>query len=136
MESISGQVNEAYEVTLYNPVPFQTSLHYLFKKNVNEYTRFNFWMYGWWNMKYHKDFENFLKRYSFDFYVNASTKAYKSQISFKLSSAISKEYQVYHPSSGFWNRQEARFGVKEITHLDDSHYLYSINQDLSAPSFN
>ena len=121
--------NEIYEVTVYNPVPFQTSLHYLFRKTINERTRFNFWLHGWWNMRYHKEFENFLERNRFDYYINASTKAYKSLISFKLSNQVNTEYQVYHPGSGFWNRKEIKFGIKKIVHLDDSHYMFQLTKE-------
>ena len=125
MQRITSSEQEViYEVTVYNPVPFQTSLHYLFRKSVNERTRVNFWLHGWWNMRYHKEFENFISRNPFDFYINASTKAYKSAISFKLSGLVNTEYQVYHPGSGFWNRKELKFGIKKIIHLDDSHYLF------------
>lgn len=120
--------HQAYRVTLYNPVPFQTSLHYLLRRNVTEQTRFNFWMYGWWDLKYHKEFERFIAQHKFDYYLNASTRAYKTILSYKLSTLINTEYQVYHPSSGFWSRKEPKFGVKKITHLDDSHFLFHLPQ--------
>ncbi|NQY06234.1 MAG: hypothetical protein HRT68_08635 [Flavobacteriaceae bacterium] len=124
--------DSAYEVTLYNPVPYQTSLHYLFRKSVQERTRFNFWLHGWWNMKYHRDFDQYLERNAFDYYINASTRAYKSIISFKLSTLIATEYQVYHPGSGFWNRKEVNFGIKKIIHLDDSHCMFNLPEKEEA----
>lgn len=135
MQRITQNEDEIYEVTVYNPVPFQTSMHYLFRKTINERTRFNFWLHGWWNMRYHKEFEHFLTRNRFDYYINASTKAYKSLISFKLSSNVNTEYQVYHPGSGFWNRKELKFGIKKIVHLDDSHYMFQLPEEKEASIF-
>ncbi len=129
MEEISPEEHTGYEVTLYNPIPFQTSLHYLLRKNANERTKFNFWLYGWWNLKYNKEFTLFLETHKFDYYINASTRAFKPLISNKLAEVVPTEYQVYHPSSGFWNRKEVRFGVKRMIHLDDSHPLFHQKQN-------
>lgn len=126
MFELTENQGQAYEVVLYNPVPFQTSLHYLLRRNVKEQTRFNFWLYGWWELKYHREFDRYLSQHKFDYYLNASTRMYKSIISCKLSNIINTEYQVYHPSSGFWNRKEAKFGIKKIIHLDDSHFLFHL----------
>ena len=86
-------------------------------------------MYGWWDLRYHKEFETYLQQNKFDYYINASTRLYKSILSYKLSSLVNTEYQVYHPSSGFWNRKEVKFGVKKIVHLDDSHYLFHLPEE-------
>lgn len=131
MEQLDGEEGVAYEVTLYNPVPFQTSLHYLLRRGINERTRFNFWLYGWWDLKYHKEFENFIKKNPFDFYINASTKSFNPMISHKLSTLVKTEYQVYHPSSGFWSRKEVNFGIKKVIHLDDSHFLHHLPDESS-----
>jgi hypothetical protein len=125
MTQITLEENTAYEVTLYNPVPFQTSLHYLFRRNIKEKTKLDFWLYGWFDLKYHKEFEEFLDYRKFDFYINASTRTYKTLISRKLSQLISTEYQVYHPNSSFWKRKEVKFGLKKIVHLDNSHELFA-----------
>ncbi|MFD0962409.1 hypothetical protein [Pseudofulvibacter geojedonensis] len=129
MFELTEEENYAYEVVLYNPVPYQTSLHYLLKRNVKEQTRFKFWLYGWLELKYHREFDRYLNQYKFDYYLNASTRMYKSIISYKLSTLVNTEYQVYHPSSGFWNRKEAKFGIKKIIHLDDSHFLFHLPKE-------
>jgi len=124
MEEITNDESMAYEVTLYNPIPFQSSLHYLFRRNIKEQTKFGFWLYGWWDLKYHKEFEEFLGYRKFDYYINSSTRTYKTLVSQKLSKLVSTEYQVYHPNSSNWRRKEIRFGLKKIIHLNDTHSLF------------
>lgn len=124
MESINSATNIAYEVTLYIPVPFQNSLHYLFRRNIKEQTKFNFWLHGWWDLKYHKEFQEFLNYKKFDYYINSSTRNYKTLISEKLSKQVTTEYQVYPPNSSFWRRDVPKFGIKKIIHLDDTHALF------------
>lgn len=127
MQDITADNDTAYEVTLFNPVPFQNSLHYLFRRNIKEKTKLDFWLYGWFDLKYHKEFENFLGYRKFDYYINASTRMYKTLISRKLSKLIPVEYQVYHPNSSFWKRNDVKFGLKKIVHLDKSHELFAAN---------
>ena len=127
-QKLMKQINSddlAYEVTLYIPVPFQNSLHYLFRRNIKEQTKFNFWLYGWWDLKYHKEFQEFLEYRKFDYYINSSTRTYKTLISQKLSKLITTEYQVHHPNSSFWRREVPKFAIKKIVHLDDSHALFN-----------
>ncbi|MGB0974674.1 MAG: hypothetical protein ACPGU9_06750 [Flavobacteriaceae bacterium] len=127
MDEITSNTALAYEVCLYNPVPFQNSLHYLFRRNIKEKTKLDFWLYGWFDLKYHKEFEEFLGYRKFDYYINASTRTYKTLISRKLSKLINTEYQVYHPNSNFWRRETIKFGLKKIVHLDNSHELFNTN---------
>ena len=42
MEEITSDDSLAYEVTLYIPVPFQNSLHYLFRRNIKEQTKISY----------------------------------------------------------------------------------------------
>lgn len=135
MEQITFDKDTAYEVTLYNPVPFQTSLHYLFRRNIKEKTKLGFWLYGWFDLKYHKEFEEFLGYRKFDYYINASTRTYKTLISRKLSKHIATEYQVYHPNSSFWRRKEVKFGLKKIIHLDNNHELFTDNNEANTSIF-
>jgi len=135
MEEITMDDSFAYEVTLYNPVPFQTSLHYLFRRNIKEQTKFGFWLYGWWDLRYHKEFEEFLGYRKFDYYINSSTRTYKTLVSQKLSKLVNIEYQVFHPNSSNWRREEARFGIKKVIHLDDSHALFKENEELNDSIF-
>lgn len=128
MEEITNDDSLAYEVTLYNPVPFQTSLHYLFRRNIKEQTKFGLWLYGWWDLKYHKEFEEFLGYRKFDYYINSSTRTYRTLVSQKLSKLVAAEYQVTHPNSSNWRREEIRFGIKKLIHLDKSHTLFN-NED-------
>lgn len=132
MTQITFDETLAYEVTLYNPVPFQSSLHYLFRRNIKEKTKLDFWLYGWFDLKYHKELEDFLGYRKFDYYINASTRTYKTLISRKLSKLIPTEYQVYHPNSSFWKRKEVKFGIKKIVHLDNSHELFNSNEDTNT----
>lgn len=128
---IEEEENIAYEIVLYNAVPFLTSLHYLAQRSLKSTTKFNFWLYGWWNLKYHKELEEYLELHKFDYYFNASARQFKSLISRKLSSLIGIEYQVHHPSSGFWNRKIVNFGLKKIVHLDKTHELFQNNDLIS-----
>lgn len=134
MSEITTDKDTAYEVTLFNPVPFQNSLHYLFRRNIKEKTKLDFWLYGWFDLKYHKEFENFLGYRKFDYYINASTRMYKTLISRKLSKLIPVEYQVYHPNSSFWKRKDVKFGLKKLIHLDKSHELFTSNDTLKEES--
>ena len=134
MTQITSDETTAYEVTLYNPVPFQSSLHYLFRRNIKEKTKLDFWLYGWFDLKYHKEFEEFLGYRKFDYYINASTRTYKTLISRKLSKLIATEYQVYHPNSSFWRRKEVKFGLKKIIHLDNSHELFNSDEKVKEES--
>ena len=127
INEIEKDENIGYEITLYNAVPFLTSLHYLAQKSLKSTTKFNFWLYGWWNLKYHKELEEYLELHKFDYYFNASAKQFKSLISRKLSNLVPTEYQVHHPSSGFWNRKIVNFGLKKIVHLDNKHELFQNN---------
>jgi hypothetical protein len=129
MTQITSDETTAYEITLYNPVPYQSSLHYLFRRNIKEKTKLDFWLYGWFDLKYHKEFEEFLGYRKFDYYINASTRTYKTLISRKLSKLITTEYQVYHPNSSFWRRKEVKFGLKKIIHLDNSHELFNSSEE-------
>ena len=128
MQEITSDESLAYEVTLYIPVPFQNSLHYLFRRNIKEQTKFGLWLYGWWDLKFHKEFEEFLGYRKFDYYINSSTRTYRTLISQKLSKLIATEYQVYNPNSSYWRRSEPRFGLKKLIHLDDSHSLFKENE--------
>jgi hypothetical protein len=134
MQEITQNDSLAYEVTLYIPVPFQNSLHYLFRRNIKEQTKFGLWLYGWWDLKFHKEFEEFLGYKKFDYYINSSTRTYRTIISQKLSKLISTEYQVYNPNSSYWKRDEIKFGLKKIIHLDDSHSLFKENETKTTSS--
>lgn len=131
MEEITNDDTLAYEVTLYIPVPFQNSLHYLFRRNIKEQTKFGLWLYGWWDLKFHKEFEEFLGYRKFDYYINSSTRTYRTIISQKLSKLIATEYQVSNPNSSNWRRREVKFGLKKLVHLDDSHSLFKENETTS-----
>jgi hypothetical protein len=134
MKEITQNDSIAYEVTLYIPVPFQNSLHYLFRRNIKEQTKFGLWLYGWWDLKFHKEFEEFLGYKKFDYYINSSTRTYRTIISQKLSKLISTEYQVYNPNSSYWKRDDVKFGLKKIIHLDDSHSLFKENETITTSS--
>jgi hypothetical protein len=134
MQEITQNDSIAYEVTLYIPVPFQNSLHYLFRRNIKEQTKFGLWLYGWWDLKFHKEFEEFLGYKKFDYYINSSTRTYRTIISQKLSKLISTEYQVYNPNSSYWKRDDVKFGLKKIIHLDDSHSLFKENETITTSS--
>lgn len=131
MEEITNDDTLAYVVTLYIPVPFQNSLHYLFRRNIKEQTKFGLWLYGWWDLKFHKEFEDFLGYRKFDYYINSSTRTYRTIISQKLSKLIATEYQVSNPNSSNWRRSEVKFGLKRLVHLDDSHSLFKENETTS-----
>jgi hypothetical protein len=118
MEQIASSEITNFEVTFYTLVPYQTSLHYLLGKRGSNQTRLNFWFYGWINLKYRNDFMNYLKRHTFDYYINGSTSAFKGVISQELSRVINVEYQVHHPNSGFWKRKNINLGIKKIVHLE------------------
>lgn len=118
MEQIASSDITNFEVTFYTLVPYQTSLHYLLGKRGSNQTRLNFWFYGWINLKYRNDFMNYLKRHTFDFYINGSARAFKGIISQELSRVIDVEYQVHHPNSGFWKRKNINLGIKKIIHLE------------------
>ncbi len=124
MNELTEDTNTAYEITLYNAVPFLIDLHYLLKRPVKETTKLNFWLYGWHELKYQKEFKNYLEFHKFDYYINASTRAFKTSISRALSTIVPIEHQVHHPISGFWNRKIVKFGAKKIVHLDDTHQLF------------
>ncbi len=119
MNKISEKKGEAYEVVFYTMVPFQTSLHFLLGKSVSELTRFNFWFYGWSDLKYQKDFEVLMEDSNFDFYINAGKRMFKNFISKELSRFVNKEYQVTHPANRMWKQKELRVGIREIIHLND-----------------
>ncbi len=135
MHEITNDTDYGYEVTLYIPVPFQNSLHYLFRRNIKEQTKFGLWLYGWWDLKFHKEFEEFLNYKKFDYYINSSTRTYRTIISQKLSKIIATEYQVNNPNSSYWRRKEIKFGLKKITHLDDSHILFKENDGILTTKF-
>jgi len=118
MEILSEEQNVCYEVTLYNLVPFQTSLHYLLKKGTKAVTRLNFWSYGWYDLKYRNAFLDLIKKEPFDYYINATSKTYKHIVSNELSRLVPLEYQVHHPASGFWKRKTLNLGIKKIVHLE------------------
>ncbi|QHI35191.1 hypothetical protein IMCC3317_05370 [Kordia antarctica] len=118
MAQIASSEISNFEVTFYTLVPYQTSLHYLLGKRGSNQTRLNFWFYGWINLKYRNDFMNYLKRHTFDYYINGSTRAFKGIISQELSRVINVEYQVHHPNSGFWKRKNINLGIKKIIHLE------------------
>jgi len=124
MEELTETQDIAYQVTLYNAVPFLMDLHYLMRRPVKETTKLNFWLYGWHDLKYKKEFINYLEFHKFDYYINASTRAFKASISRVLSTIVPVEHQVHHPNSGFWNRKVIKFGAKKIVHLDKSHQLF------------
>ena len=132
MNELEAETDNAYQITLYNAVPFLIDLHYLLKRPVKETTKLNFWLYGWHQLKHEKELINYLEFHKFDYYINASTRAFKSAISRTLSTLVPIEYQVHHPSSGFWNRKIIKFGAKKIIHLDDSHILFQENNAKKA----
>lgn len=135
MHQICNDDSFAYEVTLFNPVPFQNSLHFLFRRNIKEQTKFGLWLYGWWDLKFHKEFEEFLSYKKFDYYINSSTRTYRTILSQKLSKIVATEYQVYNPNSSYWRRSEPKFGLKEIIHLDNSHSLFKENENVVEAIF-
>ncbi len=135
MEQITNNESLAYEVTLFIPVPFQNSLHYLFRRNIKEQTKFGLWLYGWWDLKFHKEFEEFLNYKKFDYYINSSTRTYRTIISQKLSKLVAIEYQVFNPNSSYWRRNEVKFGIKKIIHLDDSHVLFKEKELIESSIF-
>ncbi len=126
MHQITEVGGEGYEVVFYTMVPYQTSLHFLLRKSVSEMTRFNFWFYGWTDLKYHKDFEAMITQSNFDYCINAGKRMFKNFISKELSRYVKKEYQVTHPASRMWRQKEFRLGIKEITHLDDKNIFDSL----------
>lgn len=119
MNRIDKEPNARYEVTFYNMVPFQTSLYYLLKKGTHKMTRYNFWLTGWWGLRYNREFKTFMEKNRFDFCFNASKRMFKDIISKELSKFVQKEYQVHHPDSNYWRRKELNLGVKQIIHKEE-----------------
>lgn len=104
-----------FEVTILNPVPYQTSLNYFTKsKKINAMTRNQFWFFCWWNMQCREKFIKRIKKEKYDIIINACTKDLRHYISDSLKEIVPIENTVAHPSSSRWPIKKAEYSLHRI----------------------
>lgn len=104
-----------FEVTILNPVPYQTSLNYFTKsKKINAMTRNQFWFFCWWNMDCREKFIKRIKKEKYDIIINACTKDLRHYISDSLKEIVPIENTVAHPSSSRWPIKKAQYSLQRF----------------------
>lgn len=108
-----------YLITIYNPVPYQTSLNYILNaKEINKHVKEMVWRYAWFNKRCMLDFTGYLITQEYDIVINACTEDLQPYVSCAIHNAekIKTEYSVYHPSAPYWNRKTPKFNLTKISH--------------------
>lgn len=110
--------SNTFDITIYNPVPFQTSLNYFTNQDsINSDTKNQFWFHCWWNMAYKEKLSKFSLDGKFKYFINACTKDLSHFVSDELKNVTSTIYKVSHPSSAAWVSDADNFHLKRVTYL-------------------
>jgi hypothetical protein len=109
-----------YRIILMNPVPYQTSLNYLFKnksEKINKSVRNKVWKKLWENIELQDEFKNQISDLKPELIFNACTSELKPNISkfLKTIESLNKTiiFEINHPSS--WNIPE----IKKLSCLNN-----------------
>lgn len=106
----NNKINDGdYRIIIYNPIPYQTSLHYLHNKGINssfKTLRNNVWKKLWnEEVSIKNEFKDFLKNNDIKIVLNATTSDLKEYVSdfIKSNSNIKNKFEIYHPAA-WWNK--------------------------------